>query len=213
MQSKASTPKEYLASLPDDRRKAMEEIRKVIRKNLDKAYAEGIQYGMLGYFLPHSKYPDGYHCDPKQPLPFMSVASQKNHIGLYLFCIYCSAEEQETFRKEWLASGKKLDMGKSCVRVKKLEDIPLDVLGRAIKRMTAKKFVKAYEQGRDAGFSKKKSTKKKTSKKKATKATAKKASKKKVSKKAAKKKVAAKRVSRKKTVKKKASKKRASKKS
>lgn len=145
MQSKATTVREYLASLPQDRRRAVEAIRAVIRKNIDKAFEEGMQYGMLGYYLPHSKYPAGYHCDPEQPLPFVSVASQKNHIGLYLFCIYTSPEEQAGFREDWLASGKKLDMGKSCVRIKKLEDLPLDVLGRALRRMTAKKFVASYE--------------------------------------------------------------------
>lgn len=217
MQSKATTVEEYLASLPDERTHALEEIRKVITKNLDKSFAEGMQYGMLGYFLPHSKYPAGYHCDPKQPLPFMSVASQKNHIGLYMFCIYCSAEDQETFVKEWKASGKKLDMGKSCVRVKKLEDIPMDVLGRAIKRATAKRFVAAYE-GSLAGSStgRKAAAKKKTAKKASKKKTSKKASKKKASKKAAtkkrasKKKVATKKTSTKKVAKKKTSKKKSS---
>ena len=169
MQSKANTVKEYLAALPEDRRKAIEEVRKVIRKNIDKAFEEGMQYGMLGYYLPHSKYPAGYHCDPKQPLPFASIASQKNHIGLYLFCIYCSEGEAERFREEWLASGKKLDMGKSCVRVKRLEDIPLDVVGRAFKRVTAKKFVAAYEESLAGAATRKKVAKKKVSKKKAAK--------------------------------------------
>lgn len=161
--------KEYLASLPEDRRKALEAIRKVIRANIDKDFEEGMQYGMLGYYLPHSKYPSGYHCAPEQPLPFASVASQKNHIGLYLFCIYCDPGEQETFAREWLASGKKLDMGKSCVRVKKLEDIPLDVVGRAFKRATAKKFVAAYEASLAGSASKKPAAKKAPPKKKAAK--------------------------------------------
>lgn len=207
MQIKANTVKEYLAALPEDRRKAIEAIRKVIRKNIDKAFQETIQYGMLGYCLPHSKYPAGYHCDPKQPLPFASIASQKNHIGLYLFCVYCSPEETETFREEWLASGKKLDMGKSCVRAKKLEDIPLDVVGRCFKRITAKKFVQMYESSLSssarAGASKKKTTKK---------ASKKKVAKKKVAKKAATKKVTKKKAAKKTTSKKKATKKKASKK-
>ena len=186
MQSKAKTVKEYLAALPEDRRKAIEEVRKVIRKNIDKAFEEGMQYGMLGYYLPHSKYPAGYHCDPKQPLPFASIASQKNHIGLYLFCIYCSEGETERFREEWLASGKRLDMGKSCVRVKRLEDIPLDVVGRTFKRVTAKKFVAAYEESLAGAATRKKVAKKKVSKKRAaTKKVAKKATKKKVARKTA----------------------------
>ena len=101
MQSKAKTVKEYLASLTVDRRRMVEALRRVIRKNIDKDFKEGMQYGMPAWFLPHSKYPNGYHCDPKQPLPFASIASQKNHIGLYLFCIYCSPEEQSRFVEEW----------------------------------------------------------------------------------------------------------------
>jgi len=146
MKSSAKTVKDYLKSLPEDRRLAIEALRKVIRKNIDKAFEEGMQYGALGYYLPHSRYPDGYHCDPKQPLPFAGIASQKNHIGLYLFCVYTSSHEEAAFRKDWMASGKRLDMAKSCVRVNKLEDIPLDVVGRAFKRITAKKFVASYER-------------------------------------------------------------------
>jgi len=137
----------YLAGLSDERREAVDAIRAVILANIDKAFEEGVQYGMPAWFLPHEKYPAGYHCDPKQPLPFASVASQKKHIGIYMFCIYCDPKEQARFVKEWKATGKRLDMGKSCVRVKKLEDVPLEVIGRAFKRMTAKKFVAAYEAG------------------------------------------------------------------
>ena len=147
MPAKPPTVKQYLDSLPEDRRRVIAKVRATIRKNIGKEFREGIQSGVLAYYLPHSVYPQGYHCDPKQPLPFAGVASQKNHIGLYLFCAYCDPQEQERFREEWLATGKRLDMGKSCVRVRKLEDIPLEVLGRAIKRATARKFVKAYEAG------------------------------------------------------------------
>jgi hypothetical protein len=145
MQSRAKTVSEYLASLPADRRHALEEIRKVVRKSIHPDFEEGMQYGMLAWYLPHAKYPAGYHCDPQQPLPFASIASQKAHIGLYLFCIYCDPDEQARFVAEWKASGKRLDMGKSCVRVKKLEDVPLDVVGRAFERVTPKRFVAAYE--------------------------------------------------------------------
>lgn len=139
------TVDEYLSSLPEDRRHALEEIRAVVNRSIDPKLEEGVQYGMLAWYLPHSEYPHGYHCDPKQPLPFASVASQKNHIGLYLFCIYADEEAAERFREEWLATGKRLDMGKGCVRVKSLADVPLDVLGRALTQMTAEKFVAAYE--------------------------------------------------------------------
>ena len=177
MAKKPTTVDEYLAGLPEDRRTAIEAIRKVINKNLDKKFEEGIQYGMVGYYLPHSHYPAGYHCSPDQPLPFASVASQKNHIGLYLFCIYCSEESKDQFREEWLATGKKLDMGKSCVRIKKLEDLPLEVLGRAIKRATAKRFVAAYEAAIPSRASKKAANKKRTSRKAAKKPAARKTSK------------------------------------
>ena len=145
MAKKPTTANEYLAALPEDRREAIEAIQAVISKNIDKKFEFGMQYGMPSWYLPHSEYPDGYHCDPKQPLPFASVASQKKHIGIYLFCIYCDAEEQERFVTEWKETGKRLDMGKSCVRVKDLDGVPLDVLSRFFKRMTAKKFKAAYE--------------------------------------------------------------------
>ena len=145
MAKKPTTAKEYLAALPEDRREAIEAIQAVISKNIDKKFEFGMQYGMPSWYLPHSEYPDGYHCDPKQPLPFASVAAQKRHIGIYLFCIYCDPKEQGRFVREWKKSGCRLDMGKSCVRVKKLEDVPAEVIGRSIRRMTAKKFVAAYE--------------------------------------------------------------------
>jgi hypothetical protein len=143
--SKARTVKEYLAELPAERRAAVETVRGVILKNLDKGFEEGIQYGMIGYRVPHSLYPAGYHCDPKQPLPYAGLASQKNHLAIYLMCIYGSAKNAEWFRKEWAKSGKKLDMGKSCIRFKKVEDLALDAVGKAIARVTAKEFIAHYE--------------------------------------------------------------------
>ncbi len=179
-----ATPEDYLATLPEDRRHALEVLRKTIQKNLGAGFEEGIQYGMIGYFVPHSVYPAGYHCDPKQPLPFASIASQKSHIGIYLFCIYTEPGEAERFREEWLATGKRLDMGKSCVRVKKIEDVPLDVLGRAIKRATLKRFVASYEASLGATKAGRNAQKKAASKKAAP-AEKKPAAKKKVTKGAA----------------------------
>jgi len=181
MQSKATTVKEYLAELPEDRRKMIEALRKVIRKNIDKDFKEGIQYGAIGYFLPHSKYPAGYHCDPQQPLPFAGLASQKQYLSLSMFCVYANPKEQQRLKEDWAKSGKKLDMGKSCIRLKKLEDIPLDVIGRAFKRITAKAFVKAYEDSLSSSWSRRSTGKKKATKKKkaARKATTKKAASKK----------------------------------
>lgn len=147
MPAEPASPKAYLDGLPEDRRRVVRAIRTTIRKNLNPGFKEGIQYGMIGYFVPHSVYPAGYHCDPKQPLPFASLASQKNHIGIYLFCLYSDPDGMERFVKAWKATGKRLDMGKSCVRVKTLEDVPLEVLGRAIKRVSVEKYVAAYEAG------------------------------------------------------------------
>ncbi len=151
MISKPTTVAQYLASLPADRRAAMEAVRKVILANLDGGYEEGIQYGMIGYYVPHSVYPPGYHCDPQQPLPFASLASQKNHMAVYLMCNYCSPKENEWFLEAWAKTGKKLDMGKSCVRFKKLDDLALDVIGKSIARMPAVKFIANYEAVRQDG--------------------------------------------------------------
>ena len=175
MQSKAKTVREYLASLPPDRRKALEAVRKVIRANMDADVEEGMQYGMIGYFVPHRRYPDGYHCDPKQPLPFAGLGSQKNHMSLYMMCTYGNEENESWFRDAWTATGKKLDMGKACVRFKKLEDVPLEVVGKAFKRMTVKKYIAHYEDAilsTTARRTRAKATKKKVAKKKATKRAA-----------------------------------------
>jgi hypothetical protein len=148
MPDKPTTVAQYLKALPPDRREALKAVRKVILDNLDDGYAEGIQYGMIGYFVPHSVYPPGYHCDASQPLPYVSIASQKSHMAIYLFCIYTSEDEQRWFREAWTKTGKKLDMGKSCVRFKKIDDVALDVIGKAIKRTPAKKFIAHYEASR-----------------------------------------------------------------
>lgn len=140
MQSKATSVKDYLAELPTDRRAAIAAVRTVILENLDKDFEEGMQYGMIGYYVPHKIFPPGYHCDPAQPLPYATLASQKNHMALYLMCLYVDGEHQNWFRAAWAKSGKKLDMGKSCVRFKKLEDLPLDVIGKSIARVTARKY-------------------------------------------------------------------------
>lgn len=149
--AKPTTIAAYLKALPADRREAVEAIRATINKNIDKTFAEGMQYNMPAWFVPHSVYPAGYHCDAKQPLPFASVASQKSHVGIYLFCIYQDDDLREWFVDAWKASGKRLDMGKSCIRVKKLEDVPLDVLGKAIKKMKAKAFIEHYDSVRPDG--------------------------------------------------------------
>jgi Domain of unknown function (DU1801) len=145
MQSKAGTVEEYLSGLPEDRRQALEAVRKVVLKNLDKDYEEGIQYGMIGYYVPHRVHPPGYHCDPKQPLPFAALASQKNHMALYLMCLYGDSDHTEWFRQAWARTGKKLDMGKACLRFKKVDDLALEVIGEAIKRVPARKYIEHCE--------------------------------------------------------------------
>lgn len=146
MQSKARSVAEYLASLPSDRRAAIEAVREVILRNLDPAYREVMQYGMIGYCVPHSVFPHGYHCDPKQPLPFAGLASQKGHMSLYLMGVYSDGQDAESqwFRKAWAKTGKRLDMGKACVRFKKLDDLALDIVGEAIRRMPVRKFIGTY---------------------------------------------------------------------
>jgi len=141
MQSKATTVEQYLAGLPVDRRAAIEAVRNVILKNLDSDYEEGMQYGMIGYYVPHHVHPEGYHCDPRQPLPFAALASQKNYMSLYLMCVYGGGDLLKWFEKEWARAGKKLDMGKCCVRFKKLEDLALDVIGEVIRRVPAKTYI------------------------------------------------------------------------
>jgi hypothetical protein len=146
MQSKATTVKEYLASLSPDRRAAIQAVREIILKNLDKDYEEGMQYGMIGYFVPHRVFPRGYHCDPKQPVPFGGLASQKNYMSIYLMANYTDGPEGEWFKAAWAKAGKKLDMGKCCIRFKKLEDVALDVIGEAVRRTPAAKFIEIYSR-------------------------------------------------------------------
>jgi len=166
MQSKAKTVSQYLKELPEDRRKAIEAVRETILKNLPKGFEEGMQYGMIGYYLPHSIYPAGYHCDPKQPLPYAHLASQKNHMAIYMMSIYSDDDQATWFRKAWTDTGKKLDMGKSCIRFKKLEDVPLKVVGQAIKRVSMRKYIEFYERAIKGTGPSSKTTKKKTAKKK-----------------------------------------------
>jgi Domain of unknown function (DU1801). len=160
MQSKATTVQEYLASLPDDRRVAIERVRAVILKNLDKDYEEGMSYGMIGYYVPHRVFPAGYHCDPRQPLPFAALASQKNYMSVYIMGLYCGCVDGVSdtalvrwFREAWAKAGKKLDMGTSCIRFKKIEDLALEVLGEAIRRMPAKVYIEQYVKARSVNAS------------------------------------------------------------
>lgn len=150
MANRPTTVAEYLASLPPDRRSAMAAVRKAIVANLDRGFEEGIQYGMIGYFIPHKNFAPGYHCDPKQPLPFAGLASQKGHMSLHLMGLYMEAAAgkkptlRQWFEDAWKKSGKKFDMGKACVRFKSIDDVPLDVVGEVFRRQTAKAYIERY---------------------------------------------------------------------
>ena len=146
MQSQAKTVDEYIDGLPEDRKAAMNKLRKVIKKNIPKGFQESMGYGMAGFVVPHSKYPAGYHCDPKLPLPFLSFASQKNFIAIYHMGIYAEPKLLKWFTEAHAkASPKKLDMGKSCLRYKKPEDIPYDLIGELVSKITPEDWIKLYE--------------------------------------------------------------------
>ncbi len=146
MQSKATSVKDYVAELPEERQKIIEQLRKVIKKNLPKGFEEEMSYGMIGYVVPHKLYPAGYHCDPKLPLPFINMASQKNSVNLYFMGLYADKKIYKWFTEAHAkASSKKLDIGKSCTRYKKYEDIPFDLIGELVSKMTPKEWIELYE--------------------------------------------------------------------
>lgn len=146
MTSKATSPEQYIKELPADRKEPFIQLRNTILKNLPAGFKEVISYGMIGYAVPHEKYPAGYHCDPKQPLPFACIASQKNYIAFYHSGIYAMPELHQWFVKEYPKhSAAKLDMGKSCVRFKKPEHIPYRLIGGLMKKVTVKDWINVYE--------------------------------------------------------------------
>jgi hypothetical protein len=145
MQSKAPSIAEYLASLPEERRSALEQVRAVIRKHLPQGYAEQMQYGMISYVVPLALYPAGYLNKQDVPLPFVSLASQKQHMAIYLMNVDGNPELEAWFQAAWRKSQKKLDMGKSCLRFKRVEDLALDVLGEAVARSPIADYISRYE--------------------------------------------------------------------
>ena len=147
MQSKASSPDEYVDSLSEDRKGAISTLRKVINDNLPAGFKECMLSGMINWVVPHSLYPAGYHCDPKQPLGFMGLASQKNYISLYSMCLYGDNEHLAWFQNEWPKySKKKLNMGKCCIRFAKPEDIPPDLIGQLAARINPQQWIEIYER-------------------------------------------------------------------
>lgn len=146
MHYKASSVDDYINQLPDDRKAPMTKLRKTILKNLPKGFEETISYSMIGYVVPHSIYPDGYHCDPKLPLPLMNLASQKNFIAVYNMAIYAKKEVYDWFIAEYPKHCKrKLDMGKSCIRFKYLDDIPYELIGEMASKITVAEWINYYE--------------------------------------------------------------------
>ena len=142
----AKTPEDYISQVPEERQDALKKLRKTINDNLPKGFKECINYNMIGYVVPHDIYPDGYHCDPKLPLPFMSFASQKNSINFYHSGIYANPELHDWFVKEYPKHCKrKLDMGKSCVRFKKIDEIPYDLIAELVQKMTVEEWISIYE--------------------------------------------------------------------
>jgi len=146
----ATTVAQYLASLPEDRRAALTAVRKEINEQLPKGYEEGIQFGMIGWYVPLSKYAAGYGGNTKVPLPLIGLASQKSHMALYMMCFYGNDSLGDWFTSEYKKTGKKLDMGKGCVRFKTLDALALDVVGRTAARITPEEHAANYQAMRDA---------------------------------------------------------------
>lgn len=148
MQSQAKTISEYLEELPEERKNAFGKLRENILENLPQGFEECMSYGMIGYVVPHSLYPNGYHCDPKLPLPFAAIASQKNFIALYHMGMYSDAKILDWFTAEFPKHSQyKLDMGKSCIRFKKWDSIPFDLIAELMRKISVQDCINNYESG------------------------------------------------------------------
>ena len=146
MKIEADSPDQYIGQLADDRKDAMTKLRQTILDNLPEGFEETMNYGMIGYVVPKSIYPAGYHCDPKLPLPFINIASQKNFVAVYHLGLYADKPLMDWFTSEYPKHTKaKLDMGKSCIRFKKAEQIPFDLIGQLAGKLTVDKWIEMYE--------------------------------------------------------------------
>ena len=146
MKIEAKNMDAYLEAIPEDRRESMIKLRKIIADNIPKGFEEGISYGMHGWVVPHSIYPDGYHCKPVEPLPFVSIASQKNFIAVYHMGLYANPKLMDWFVNEYPKHvSRKLDMGKSCIRFKKPNEIPFELIGELMTKMTCEEWIKLYD--------------------------------------------------------------------
>lgn len=145
MQSKARTVAAYLKELPPDRRAAMEAVRQVVLANVDReSVQETMGYGMIGFSIPHRVFPQGYHCDPSMPVPYIGLASQKQYMSLYLMSVYGGSEEERFLRDGFAKAGLRIDLGKCCLRFKRLEDLDLDVVAQTIRRVPARAYLDRY---------------------------------------------------------------------
>ncbi len=146
MNSKANSPEEYIQELPEERKAIIQKLRKTILDNLPDGFQETMSYGMIGYVIPHSVYPNGYHCTPELPLPFLNIASQKNFVALYHMGIYADKDLLNWFTSAYKKfSARKLDIGKSCIRFKKPEDIPYDLIAKLVSKITPQDWIQTYE--------------------------------------------------------------------
>ena len=147
MKIDANSPEEYLEKVPEERKEAMKKLRSVILKNIPKGFEETMSYGMIGYVVPHSKYPGGYHCDSSLPLPFMNLASQKNYIAVYHSGMYANKELHNWFMEEYKNQvRRKPDMGKSCIRLKNIDEIPYALIGELSSKITPDEWIATYEK-------------------------------------------------------------------
>ncbi|RYY41413.1 MAG: DUF1801 domain-containing protein [Chitinophagaceae bacterium] len=148
MTSAAPTVQEYFAQLPEDRQAAMTQLFDTLQKHLPKGFEPRMAYGMITWVVPHSTYPAGYHCDPKMALPFISIASQKNFVALYHMGIYSDSKLHDWFLAQYPKHSKtKSDMGKSCIRFKKPDQIPFDLIAQLAEKMNPRQWIEAYERG------------------------------------------------------------------
>lgn len=145
VKSAAATVEEYLDELPDDRRKVVSRVREVILENLPEGYSESMNWGMISYEVPRERYPDTYN---GQPLGYIALAAQKNNFALHLMCAYQDSKQEALLKEEFSKAGKKLDMGKSCIRFRTLDDLPLEVIGQMVGSLTPEEFIKSYEASR-----------------------------------------------------------------
>jgi uncharacterized protein YdhG (YjbR/CyaY superfamily) len=150
MNIEATSVADYLSKVPEEKKEAFFKLRETVLKHIPDGFDERMSYGLIGYVVPHETFPDGYHCDPKLPLPFLNIAVQKNFIGFYHMGLYANNELTQWFVDEYAKQCKyKLDMGKSCVRLKRMDDIPYDLIAELLEKMSMQEWIKNYQASRN----------------------------------------------------------------